>query len=219
MLNIAVFASGQGSNFEKIIEGVKDGLILGRVNVLITDRDNINAIEIAKRNDIPSVILVPSLYNREADYTSDILKYLAVYNVNFILLAGYLKKIPAMIVDCYRMSMINIHPSLIPLYSGKGYYGDHVFEMVLNNHESESGITIHFVDEFYDHGQIIFQKRIDIKQGEDISSLKLRTRQLEHIFYPIITGLFSRGMILYEGDCVTISEAGSDFIERFSHTQ
>jgi len=112
------------------------------------------------------------------------IKNLSINEIDFIVLAGYLKKIPASLISQYPDKIINIHPALLPNYGGKGMYGTNVHQAVIENKEKVSGITIHFVDEIYDHGKIIFQEKCDIENGESIESLANKIQNLEYEHFP-----------------------------------
>ena len=105
-------------------------------------------------------------------------------NINFIVLAGFLKKLPAKLVETFPKSIINIHPALLPKYGGKGMYGIRVHEAVISNHETESGITIHYVDDVYDNGEIVFQKKCEVLPSDNAESLAKRVHALEYEYYP-----------------------------------
>ena len=178
---IAIFASGKGSNADNIISYFKLNHIAG-VALIVSDNAAAGVLEIAKKNSIPVMVL--SKEDR-LNYTSCI-EYLHKNDIDFIVLAGYLKKIPGTLISQFPNKIINIHPALLPKYGGKGMYGAKVHQAVIENNEKESGITIHFVDEIYDHGKIIFQEKCEIDTGESIESLATKVHNLEYEHFPRI---------------------------------
>jgi formyltetrahydrofolate-dependent phosphoribosylglycinamide formyltransferase len=178
---IAIFASGKGSNAENIISYFKLHQIAD-VAIIVSDNAKAGVLEIADKNSIPVMIL--SKEDR-FNYASCI-ENLNEKEIDFIVLAGYLKKIPSVLTERFPNKIINIHPALLPKYGGNGMYGAKVLQAVIDNNEKESGITIHFVDEIYDHGKIIFQEKCEIENGESIESLANKIQQLEYKHFPRI---------------------------------
>lgn len=176
---IAIFASGKGSNADNIISYFKLNQIAD-VALIVSDNPAAGVLKIADINNIPVVVL--SKEDR-LNYSSCI-EILHIHNVDFIVLAGYLKKIPASLISQFPDKIINIHPALLPKYGGKGMYGNNVHRAVIENNEKESGITIHFIDEIYDHGKIIFQEKCEIENGETIESLAKKIHNLEYKHFP-----------------------------------
>jgi len=179
--NIAILASGNGSNAENIFNFFKNS---SSINVILICCNNKDAyvVKRAKKLNIPMFIFTQKedkkFYNLE-----NILKK---HNVDYIVLAGFLLKVPKNIVLNYPNKIINIHPALLPKYGGKGMYGKNVHNAVLKNNDLESGITIHYVNNKYDDGEIIFQKKCFVDIDESIESLSKKINQLELDFYPKI---------------------------------
>lgn len=184
MINLAIFASGRGSNAENIIKYFKDSTLIN-VSLIITNKDKAFVIEIAKENNIPYII-----YNKTFFYDSinnnEIIGSLKEYKIDFIILAGFLLKIPESILKLYNKKIINIHPALLPKYGGKNMYGDNVHNAVINSKEKYSGITIHFVNDNYDEGEIIFQVKCVVLPEDNAESLAKRIHNLEYRYYPEI---------------------------------
>ncbi len=183
-MKIAIFASGAGSNAQVIIETLPKFLQNKHFEVALVVTNNANArvLSIAKSHQIPSEILHLkniSSYNHPTAY----LELLKKYNIDFIVLAGYLKKIPTEVINEYPQKIVNIHPALLPAYGGAGMYGMRVHEAILTAGEKQSGITIHYVDEVYDHGKIIFQAHCNVDPGENSESLAKKIHALEHEHY------------------------------------
>lgn len=176
---LAVFASGNGSNAENIFEHFK-GSDHVEVSLLLTNNPNALVIERAKRYNVPVAV-----FNRKGFYeTEEITDMLLSHEVDLIVLAGFMWLVPPSLVKAFPNKIINIHPALLPKYGGKGMYGDFVHKAVVEAKESESGITIHFVNEHYDEGQIIFQERCTVSPDDTPETLAGKVHLLEHRFYP-----------------------------------
>jgi len=181
MKNIAIFASGNGSNAEKIIKHFENRADT-RVTLVLSNNKNAFVIERAKNLGVETVT-----FSKEQFYkTNEILEILNQNNTDLIVLAGFLWLIPGNLLQNFPKRIINIHPALLPKYGGKGMYGEKVHESVIKNGEVESGITIHFVNEFYDEGQIIFQARCLVEPSETIDSLAIKIHALEHEYFPAV---------------------------------
>ncbi len=185
-MNIAIFASGGGSNAAVIIKTLptllKDKQANIKISLVLTNNANAGVLNIAAQNNIPSTII--NLKGKtEAEIDESYLDILNKHATDFIILAGYLKKIPLSLIKAYPQKIVNIHPALLPAYGGAGMYGKYVHEAVVNAGEKQSGITIHYVDEVYDHGAIIYQTTCDVKEGETGESLAKKVLQLEHKWY------------------------------------
>ena len=181
---IVVFASGSGTNFISIYRSIKEKSINGDIVLLISNNPGCGAVNFAKKNNINVEII--NLYRNKTEKNINN-KYeilLDNYKADLILLAGFMKKIPLNIISKYKNKIMNIHPSLLPKYGGKGFYGLRVHEAVLNANEKETGVTIHFVNEFYDEGNIIKQKKISIHKDDTVETLSQRVLSLEHKLYP-----------------------------------
>ena len=182
--NIVVFASGNGSNFINIYKFIEKNKIDAEVVLLISNNPKCGAVRFAENNKIDIKIIndyrYPSFFDKNQQYEL-VLKY---YKTDLILLAGFMKKIPQNIVDLYKNKIMNIHPSLLPKYGGKGFYGINVHKEVIKAKEEYSGATVHFVNNEYDEGSIIIQKRIKIIKSESATSLAERVLKIEHLIYP-----------------------------------
>ncbi len=183
---IAIFASGTGSNAEKIIESTlpgnaSDGVQpIFKVAMVVTNKPSAGVLKIAEKYDIPTLIIEKEQFFRGNAYTDE----LKGAGVDFIVLAGFLWKIPVPLINAFANRIINIHPALLPNYGGKGMYGSLVHEAVIANGDAESGITIHWVDEHYDNGSIIFQAKCPVLPDDTADSLASRIHELEHLHYP-----------------------------------
>jgi len=177
MKRIALFASGSGTNVENIANYFKGNSEI-EIGLVLSNRKDAYVLERAKKQGIPSMV-----FNREEFYQSNIVvNQLLEYNIDFVVLAGFLWLIPTNLIQAFPKKIINIHPALLPKHGGKGMYGGKVHEAVVANHENESGITIHFVNEHYDEGDIIFQSSCEVlptDSADDVAS-KVHTLEYEH---------------------------------------
>lgn len=180
-VRVAIFASGAGSNAQKIIDHFKGSRTV-QVALVVCNNPKAGVLNIAAKESIPAVIIDKNTFLQGDAY----LPTLHQYNIGFIVLAGFLWKIPDPIIQAYPNRIVNIHPALLPGYGGKGMYGHHVHEAVITAGEKESGITIHYVDGHYDNGNIIFQARCAVMPGDTAATLAQRVHQLEHAHYPRI---------------------------------
>lgn len=180
-IHIAILASGAGSNAQKIIDHFKNSS-LANVALVVSNKKKAGVVQIAEKENIPTLIIERDKFFSDDSY----LEELAGKKIDFIVLAGFLWKIPGAILNAYPRRIINIHPALLPRYGGQGMYGNHVHESVLASGEKESGITIHYVDEHYDHGDVILQVRCPVMKDDTAESLAHRIHALEHANYPVV---------------------------------
>ena len=189
MKNIAIFASGSGSDMQSIIDGVKAGQINGKVALIVANKYDIFALERAKKEGIPSVIFTLKDYGNHEDRDRAILDKLIEYKIDLVVLAGYLSIVTPIIIDKFRGRIINIHPSLIPKHCGVGYYGMRVHESVIKSGDKESGATVHFVDEGADTGEIIDRVVVPVLEGDTAESLQKRVLEEEHKLLPRVVAM------------------------------
>lgn len=176
---IAILASGSGSNAQKIMEHFKNHPD-SEVVLVLTNNPQAYVLQRADNFEIPTHVFS----RQEFFQTDEVVKLLKKMEVDLIVLAGFLWLVPASLLKAFPNQIINIHPSLLPKYGGKGMYGDHVHQAVLENGETESGITIHFVNEHFDEGEMIHQAKFKIEPGDDLNIIKLKGQQLEHQHFP-----------------------------------
>jgi formyltetrahydrofolate-dependent phosphoribosylglycinamide formyltransferase len=177
--NLAIFASGKGSNAEKIIEYFKDHRRI-KVILIVSNKKDAGVLGIALRNRIKTLLIGKENFNQTDTYV----QYLKDQGITHIVLAGFLWKVPDNLIQAYSQRIINIHPALLPKYGGKGMYGEHVHQAVIAAGEKESGITIHLVDEEYDHGKTLFQVKVKVESNDTPDSLAEKIHVLEHRHYP-----------------------------------
>ncbi len=173
--HIAIFASGTGTNARKIIDHFKNHSDI-KIALIVSNKPDAGVLKIAKEFQIPNLIIEKEKFFRGDAYLSE----LKSAQINFIVLAGFLWKIPSALIAAYPNKIINIHPALLPKYGGKGMYGHFVHEAVIQSKEKESGITIHYVDDKYDHGSIIFQTTCPVLINDTGDDLANRIHVLEH---------------------------------------
>ena len=180
MTRIVILASGSGSNAENIIKYFNNNNLISVVKILC-NKKNAKVFERANR------LKVRSLYfNREDLYETDVIVDLLKQEADYIILAGFLWKIPSKIIEAFPNRIINIHPALLPKYGGKGMYGMHVHNAVISNKECETGITIHYVNENYDEGTIIFQERFSVLSSYSAEDVAEKIHELEYEYFPKI---------------------------------
>lgn len=184
MKNIVVFASGSGSNFQSIIDAVQDGSLHAHIAGLISNKSGIKALERAEKYGIPALVISENEFHEYLDYEQQLLRQLDNWNTDLIVLAGYLRKIPASIIGAYENRILNIHPSLLPKYGGKGFYGINVHKAVLEAKETITGCSIHVVSEEYDKGPILEQATVHVLASDTPEELAARVLQQEHLIYP-----------------------------------
>ena len=183
MKKIAVFASGSGSNADKIINHFsKNNSAAAEVALVVCNKPGAGVLKIAEDNNIPTLLIEKEKFFRGDAYVDDLRKM----GVDFIILAGFLWKLPDALIKAFQKKIINIHPALLPDYGGKGMYGRFVHEAVIANNETESGITIHYADEHYDNGDIIFQARCPVLTNDTADTLAARIQKLEHEHFPAV---------------------------------
>ncbi len=184
-IRLAIFASGQGTNAREIIQYFKEGQhgVSGRpieIALVVSNKPGAGVLTIAAAAGIPYIIIEKEKFFRGSHY----LEEFKARDISFIVLAGFLWKIPLELIAVYPDRILNIHPALLPAFGGKGMYGDAVHEAVVAAGSRESGITIHYVDEIYDHGRVFFQTSFDLSPGETAASLAEKIHSLEHKHYP-----------------------------------
>lgn len=179
--SIVIFASGAGSNAQQIINYFRNST-LAKVKLVVCNKPGAGVISVAEKENIPLLQIEKERFFKGDSYLPEFQKI----KTGIIVLAGFLWKIPQILIDAYPRRIINIHPALLPKYGGKGMYGQYVHEAILNEGEMESGITIHYVDEHYDNGDVIFQTACPVLEDDTPQSLAQRIHKLEHLHYPTV---------------------------------
>lgn len=201
---LAVFASGRGSNFEAILEKIESGDIPAVVGLCITNNPQAGVIEIASSRKIPVKVIQPKEFPDKKSYNDAILRELQSANIDYIILAGYLKMVGSQIVDHYSNKILNIHPALLPSFGGQGMYGHHVHEAVFERGVKYSGVTIHLVNNEYDAGPIVLQEPVDIRDVTSPDEIAGRVLQTEHQLFPQAVKLLVEERLEVKGSRVRI---------------
>jgi formyltetrahydrofolate-dependent phosphoribosylglycinamide formyltransferase len=181
MKRIAIFASGTGSNAQKILSHFKTSNKI-EVALIVSNKTNAGVLNFAKEYSTPTLIIEREKFLKGDGYVPE----LQAAGIDWIILAGFLWKIPPILINQWGKRIINIHPALLPKYGGKGMYGEAVHRAVLAANEKESGITIHYVDEQYDHGATIFQATCPVLSTDLVENLAEKIHALEHLHYPVV---------------------------------
>ncbi|WP_132051613.1 phosphoribosylglycinamide formyltransferase [Pseudocnuella soli] len=183
MIQIAVFASGAGSNAQKIIEHFNvNNSAKARVALVVCNKPGAGVLQLAEKAGVPTLIIERERFFRGDGYVPE----LQAAQISFVVLAGFLWKVPQTLIDAYPRRIVNIHPALLPKWGGKGMYGAFVHQAVIDAAEKESGITIHYVDEHYDHGDVIFQATCPVTPGDTPETLAQKVHVLEHRHYAAV---------------------------------
>lgn len=180
MKNVAIFASGEGTNAENLFNYFNNDKRV-KIKLVVTNNDAAGIVEKAERYKKNVQIISKTALE---EYTSQIIEFLKTENIDIIVLAGFLLKIPEQLVKAFPNQIINIHPALLPKHGGRGMYGHHVHKAVIDNKEKESGITVHYVNEEYDNGEIILQAKCEVSETETVESLSAKIRKLEFEYLP-----------------------------------
>ena len=194
-MNICVFVSGRGSNFEAILNAIHQGALPARVTLVLSNKGDAGALEIAHANALPAVHLSQKQFPDESAFAAAMLVALKSHDVRIIALAGYLKRIPTSVVREYRNRILNIHPALLPSFGGEGMYGHFVHEAVLASGAKLSGATVHLVDEEYDRGPIVMQKAVAVEESDTPDSLAAKVLKIEHEIFPLALKAFAENRV------------------------
>ena len=208
MLKIAVLVSGGGTNLQAIMDAIDNGTITNtEIAVVISNNKNAYALERAKNHGVEAICISPKDYENRADFNEDFLNRLNSYNVDLVVLAGFLVVLPEKMIETYRNRIINIHPSLIPSFCGTGFYGLKVHEGALARGVKVTGATVHFVDEGTDTGPIMLQKAVEVCQGDTPEVLQRRVmEQAEWVILPQAIDLIANGRVSVVDGHVLIAE-------------
>ena len=205
---IAVLVSGGGTNLQAIMDAIDNGTITNtEIAVVISNNKNAYALERAKNHGVEAICISPKDYENRADFNEDFLNRLNSYNVDLVVLAGFLVVLPEKMIETYRNRIINIHPSLIPSFCGTGFYGLKVHEGALARGVKITGATVHFVDEGTDTGPIILQKAVEVQEGDTPEVLQRRVmEQAEWVILPQAIDLIANGRVSVVDGHVLIAE-------------
>ena len=196
--SLGVFASGRGSNFQAILNAIHEGRLDAEVKLLLSNNPDAGAITTAKGNNIPAAVISSGDFSSRSLFVDRMLSALNQQNIQLVVLAGYMKKMPPEVISAYRNRIVNIHPALLPSFGGKGMYGHYVHEAVIEQGCKVTGVTVHVVDEVYDHGPIVAQRCVPVEEGDTAEILAARVLKVEHQIYPEVLQLFAMGMVEIE---------------------
>ena len=200
-MNIAVFASGSGTNLQAIIDSALRGEIKAKIALVVSDRKDAFALTRAGNAGIETFVLSPKDFKTRTDYDKEIIKELEKRNIELIALAGFMRLVSSYFVGKYRNKILNIHPALLPQFKGT-----HAIKDAFSQGAKRTGVTVHFVDEKLDHGPIILQEAVKIEKTDTLDTLEEKIHKIEHRLYPKVIKLFVEGKIEIEGRKVRIKE-------------
>ena len=205
-VKIAVLVSGGGTNLQALIDACDRGQIDGQVALVVGSRKGIYALERARNHHIDAVVVSSKQHPDLVERGERLLALFAQYQIDLIVLGGYLSMISPAVVRAYENRIVNTHPALIPAFCGKGFYGERVHQAVLDYGAKVSGVTIHLVNEQYDAGPIVLQGTVPVKEGDTAQTLAARVLEVEHRLLPEAVALLAEGRIRVDGRIVHILE-------------
>jgi phosphoribosylglycinamide formyltransferase-1 len=204
-LQLAVFASGGGTNFQTILDTIDRGELTAKVKLCVSDRDDAGALDRARKHRVSTTVLPPDRFDSSRAFADQLLLALDEHDVDFIALAGYLRKIPGPVVRTFEGRMVNVHPALLPAFGGRGMYGMHVHRAVVEYGVRWTGVTVHLVDEEYDHGPVVLQQPVRVYPDDTPETVAERVLEVEHRLYPQTLQLFAEDRVSTDGRKVHIS--------------
>jgi len=205
-LQLGVFASGRGSNFESILQAIQGNRLDADVRLLLSNKADAGALSIAHEHGIPTAVVSKASFETRDLFIDGMLSILRQHEVGLIVLAGYMKKVPPEVISAFKNRVINIHPALLPSFGGKGMYGHHVHEAVLEYGCKVTGVTVHIVDEVYDHGPVVAQRCVPVEEGDTAEQLAARVLKVEHRLYSESLQFFAEGRVEVTGRKVVIGK-------------
>jgi len=194
-LNLAVLCSGGGTNLQALIDAIERGELLAEIKIVISNNSKAFALERAKNHNIPALHLSHKQFTTPEEFDQRLLEVLKENQIDMVVLAGYMKILSPVIIRAYKNRILNIHPALLPHFGGPGMYGIHVHEAVIKSGVKITGVTVHIVDEVYDHGAIVIQKPVEVKDDDTPESLAERVLKVEHQTYKEAIQLFAEGRV------------------------
>ncbi len=194
-LNLIVLASGGGTNLQAIIDSIEAGKVDAQIKAVISNNSKSGALERARNHNITDIHLSHKQFATPEEFNQKLLSILKEKETDLVVLAGYMKIISPTVIREYKNRMINIHPALLPSFGGKGMYGIHVHEAVIESGVKVTGVTVHVVDEVYDHGAILFQKCVPVSSDDTPESMQQKVLPHEHEAYSRVIQLFAEGKI------------------------
>ncbi len=190
-LNLVALASGGGTNLQAIIDNIEKGILNAEIKAVISNNSKSGALERARKHNIPAIHLSHKQFATPEEFDQRLLSVLKENETDLVILAGYMKMLSPTIVRAYKNKILNIHPALLPSFGGTGMYGIHVHEAVIDSGVKVTGVTVHLVDEIYDHGAIIVQKCVPVQSDDTPETLQQRVLPHEHELYSKAIQLFA----------------------------
>lgn len=197
-LKLAVFSSHEGTNMQSIIDASKSGKLDAEVVCIISNNSDSGALRRAKNEGIAGYHISSKEFPEEEMLVDEFIRVLKFHNVDIIILAGYMKMIPAALIREFKNRILNIHPALLPKFGGKGMYGINVHKAVIESGDAESGATVHIVDEIYDNGKILHQRKVSVLPEDTPETLAAKVLKEEHLIYTETIQLISEGKIILD---------------------
>ena len=207
-LKIAVLASGEGTNLQAIIDAIKEGGLKAEIRAVISNNSGSGALRRARKEGLFGLHLSHKQFIAPEEFDQELLKVLGEREVELVCLAGYMKLLSPRVIGAYRNRILNIHPALLPAFGGKGMFGQRVHQAVIEYGVKLTGVTVHIVDEKYDHGPIVLQRAVPVLDDDDAESLSQRVLEVEHRLYAEAINLFAEGRVKVEGRRVKIGGKG-----------
>ncbi|MGC8739098.1 MAG: phosphoribosylglycinamide formyltransferase [Candidatus Hydrogenedens sp.] len=201
-INLAVLLSGSGTTLQNLIDRIKAGTLSATIKIVISSKTNAYGLQRAQQNNIPTAVIRPKDYENFYSFNQSLWNTIRQYPVDLVVLAGYLSLID--VPPDFTHRIMNVHPALIPSFCGKGMYGHHVHEAVIQSGVKITGCTVHFVDEHYDHGPIILQEAVPVLDDDTPETLAERVQAKERELYPMAIQLFAEKRLKIEGNKVRI---------------
>jgi phosphoribosylglycinamide formyltransferase-1 len=216
-MRLAVFASGGGTNFQAILDAIDRGDLPATPACCVSNTPSAGALDRAEHHDVPTAVVDPGAYDDAPAFGRALLDVLESHDVTFVALAGYMIKVPPAVVEAYRGRMTNVHPALLPAFGGQGMYGMHVHRAVLDYGVHWSGVTIHLVDEEYDHGPVVLQEPVPVYADDTPEALADRVQAVEHRLYPYALRLFAEDRVRLDGRTVRLEDVDRPPASSHSH--
>ena len=205
-LNLVALASGGGTNLQAIIDNIEKGILNAQIKAVISNNSKSGALERARNHNIPAIHLSHKQFSTPEEFDQRLLSVLRENETDLVILAGYMKMLSPTIVRAYRNKILNIHPALLPSFGGKGMYGIHVHEAVIDSGVKVTGVTVHLVDEIYDHGAIIVQTCVPVLPDDTPETLQQRVLPHEHQLYSKAVQLFAEDKVEIKDNKAYIKE-------------
>ena len=194
-LNLVALASGGGTNLQAIIDNMEAGKLSAQIRAVISNNSKSGALERARNHNISAIHLSHKQFATPEEFDQKLLSILKENETDLVILAGYMKMLSPVVIRAYKNKILNIHPALLPAFGGKGMYGIHVHEAVIDSGVKVTGVTVHLVDEIYDHGAIIVQKCVPVLSDDTPETLQQRVLPHEHQLYSEAIQLFAEGKV------------------------